>query len=686
MKITNKKNNTGMQLALLLLIALIMEIGVFNFRSIQSLGYKELHYPLEQLKLVNIEMDGAADYRITGEDGWGQFYVKNLQELLGGAEVRNVYLKLHLPEALDRPAEESGICHVIPYIRDGGHDRFIPLAEHIYREDIPASHFIWVKGNGPVKTLMFHVSLSEGEKIEIEEIVINGHRPVLFSGIRFLVIFCILCAIRLLFFDNVLWRQQIGMSDQKMHLAAVLFGLLLFAPAAYLMINNPYLTADNHFRPYQALAEALDAGQVSLLQKPSEALMQLKNPYDYTVRDAEGLEDGRDYLWDTVYYEGKYYAYFGVAPCVLFYLPFYHFSGTHLEDAALLFFMAGMIYIGLYLLMYRWIERRFPKTPYAIFMILFLSVYLGSFAVNYLAAVDAHDIPRFSGLMFVVWGVYFWYSSVGEEERISGWKLAAGSLCMALAVGCRPNQVCYSFLAVPMFWKAFYAMYKQKRRKAVLSVLALLGPYLPVAAALMAYNYARFGSVTDFGYAYNLTILDYRYENVYLDRILIGIYEFLFRMPRLTYHFPFLEQGTFALQDPFGHGNFYYTYGFGGLFCCNLLLWCIPAVFRKRERNPAIIWMVVLSFANMLLNICVAGVTDHYLADFALFLLLAGAAGALQLRERMDGTEGARIIEYFLMFSLAFSFVYHMNFYFISTLHMGNTALYYKIFYAFQFF
>ena len=44
-------------------------------------------------------------------------------------------------------------------------------------------------------------------------------------------------------------------------------------------------------------------------------------------------ETGENYLWDTAYYEGHYYVYFGVVPVLLFYLPFYLVTGANFPTA-----------------------------------------------------------------------------------------------------------------------------------------------------------------------------------------------------------------------------------------------------------------------------------------------------------------------------------------------------------------
>lgn len=55
-------------------------------------------------------------------------------------------------------------------------------------------------------------------------------------------------------------------------------------------------------------------------------LLQMDNPYDPQAR----VDLGVDYRWDTAYYHGHYYMYFGVVPVFLLFLPFRLITGMSL--------------------------------------------------------------------------------------------------------------------------------------------------------------------------------------------------------------------------------------------------------------------------------------------------------------------------------------------------------------------
>ena len=53
-------------------------------------------------------------------------------------------------------------------------------------------------------------------------------------------------------------------------------------------------------------------------------MQEMANPYDTAARQ----QAAPDALWDVAYYQGRYYVYFGVIPCLLFQLPFEALTGV----------------------------------------------------------------------------------------------------------------------------------------------------------------------------------------------------------------------------------------------------------------------------------------------------------------------------------------------------------------------
>jgi hypothetical protein len=98
-------------------------------------------------------------------------------------------------------------------------------------------------------------------------------------------------------------------------------------------------------QPYNLQADAVRAGQLSLLEPAPEGLAQLPDPYDpvANVSFREG-HDSRAGLHDLSYYNGKLYLYFGVTPVVVLFWPWLVITGGHFpqELAVLLFCGIGL--------------------------------------------------------------------------------------------------------------------------------------------------------------------------------------------------------------------------------------------------------------------------------------------------------------------------------------------------------
>ncbi|MBR5419509.1 MAG: hypothetical protein IK115_00020, partial [Lachnospiraceae bacterium] len=522
---------------------------------------------------------------------------------------------------------------------------------------------------------------SEGDTLRLKGIVVNSHRPLQFSLLRLLLMLIIPALAYLLRRGSRFRQEELSYPCRRADLAALILGLILLLPSVVLTVANENAWENEYFRPYQQLSEAFAAGQLSLVETPPAALAELENPYDFTARTAAGLQMDTDYLWDTAWYRGKYYVYFGVIPCLLFYFPYYLLLGKHLSDAAMVIFCAVFCYSGIWLCLREYLIRKEKKLPAGVPLILTALVYLGSGMMTDLGAPNAHNIPRDLGLVLILWGLFLWQRSLSAGGKKRGALLAAGSLLMALAVGCRPNLALYSFLALPLFYKAWKEAGGLRKKEGLSLLGELLLPYVPVALGLMIYNALRFGSPFDFGMSYNLTVRDYSHNNVFSDRIAVGIWEYLFRPAQTEPQFPFLGDVGFAKLNPLGQGSFYYTAGYGGLFACNILMFFLPGLCTGNKKNGEGLWLLGLSFVNMIANICLGGVAYHYRVDFAAEMLLAAAIGALEIHGEC-GKKGKEVTESILLLALALSWLYHIRFAWTGGLAEGNTELYYRLFYA----
>ena len=129
------------------------------------------------------------------------------------------------------------------------------------------------------------------------------------------------------------------------------------------------------YEQYGALAHSLLNGRLDLMQDPPEELLALDNPYDSTARGAAQVNS----LWDHAYYNGRYYVYFGIVPCLLFQLPFEAVTG--IQNLA---YPPCMIVMGLLFLLasfgavHQVVRRWFSQASSAAYLLSVAAIVLGS--------------------------------------------------------------------------------------------------------------------------------------------------------------------------------------------------------------------------------------------------------------------------------------------------------------------
>lgn len=214
------------------------------------------------------------------------------------------------------------------------------------------------------------------------------------------------------------------------------------------------------------------------------------NPYDSYALQAENwlagrnfIANGENYPWlELAVYNGRYYHSFPPVP-VLWMLPWVlAFGGaaavpSNLAMAVLALVCAAGCYAGC--------ARAGLRPEAAACLTLFVS--FGSNAFWLSTSGGVWFTAQMLGLCLALWGLFF-------AQRQDGLSTLLTSLCLALAVGCRPFYA--ALLAV---W--FLYRLRQNRSTGLLRGLfpALL-PALAVALCLMGYNFARFGNPLEFGH------------------------------------------------------------------------------------------------------------------------------------------------------------------------------------------
>lgn len=229
------------------------------------------------------------------------------------------------------------------------------------------------------------------------------------------------------------------------------------------------------------------------------------------------------------------------------------------------------------LLTIRVIERVRPHVSLAAVSMLCVFVVLASNAPYLWYRTNFYSVPIAASLLLSTLGLWLWMGAVHPNaadaggdggantvESLSLPRLAAGSVCIAANVGCRPSFVVVAFAAFPLFWPQIRAIVGQLRAiasgsgvrgrartvlHALRTPLAVLVPALVVVVPLFAYNMVRFSSPFDFGSSYQLTVTDMTSYHQSWSNFVWTVAYYLFLPLRWTDTFPFLAVDPAPLKD-----------------------------------------------------------------------------------------------------------------------------------------
>lgn len=285
---------------------------------------------------------------------------------------------------------------------------------------------------------------------------------------------------------------------------------------------------------YDELARAFVQGQTSLLVEPDARLMELEDPYSLAQRQ------GIPFLWDSSYFEGKYYLYFGPTPGVL--LAIVQLLGAgRIADLHIVFLAdVAILLLSVWILVWIWRRHYAGRLPYWLLLICIAFVGVALPQLWVLGSRRVHEAAVSSGAALLLGallaGLPFLHSGRG-----SSWRLAATGLLLALAVGARPSLLLPSAALTLL---VAYRLARQGGPSGALSVklLCLLLPLLLGGALMGWYNYDRFGDVLETGYRYQLTRREGSWQNVFdLRYLLPNLYNYLLNSYRTLPVFPYVK-------------------------------------------------------------------------------------------------------------------------------------------------
>lgn len=403
-------------------------------------------------------------------------------------------------------------------------------------------------------------------------------------------------------------------------------GILLLAFAIHredrpLTVPRPQTEAE-YFRAsiYVLQADAILKGQPWLALEPSEELQALENPYDPAARRSVS------YRWDFAYRNGRYYCYFGIAPVLLFYLPFYAVTGSF-PDVLLANVVFSVVAVFCFAFLF-WEFRRFlfPRAPR--WLILFaLPCMVCTVGIPYAVGfADMYYLPVIAAMLFSF--LFYGLLLRGLERRGIRQRIlfACAALALVLTVLSRPSAALMCAAAFP--FGIWFLRQPQKSGEKLGGMLAFGIPLLIGAGAVMAWNAARFGSPFDFGAAYQLTVSDISKNRLRPD---------LFRAAMQSFFAPNLQFSAktvlFRVSPAAIRAKVYRDASCGALAFPIVSGAVLPLFLcRPNRRGVARLWsgsVVLLAVILAWLDFCTGGVNLRYVLDILPALAVCGCVSAL---------------------------------------------------------
>lgn len=607
-------------------VLMLIEVVVFNGKSFDKLRIDET-LPLQNMTLSG-EAAASGDSVIVS--GQAEIIINNVPE-----NTNNLILKMDQEQN-----EYSMPFSVFLGMIDENMSVSYETVQQKYAVGDKKDLTLYYKPYGKLKSLR----LSFGEisnPVTINSIRAVSAVPFHFSLVRFLVLLAV-AALIIAVKDYRLCK--VTFQNRKLsHILITEAMVLLCTLSAFLFINpheegikydkESFVINDN----YAMTFDAFQRKQVHLNLEADPRLEELNNVYSRAERDASGIP----YSWDTAYYKGHYYSYFGVAPVLTFYFPYYWLKGMiPTVNIAVSFFgvLAAYFMCRTLLAAVRLIIPRANLLLLLISMPTLLSCCGILYCMN---NSGTYLLPVMSGLCYIflsLWMGLRAYSVKNKTLRLI--MLFIGGASLAMNVASRPTMSLCSAVLIPFFIGILMDKTQKISYRAAQTCFFIM-PLIAGGIFVMWYNNARFGSPFDFGAAYQLTVSDIHANKFSLSGIGPMIYHYFLQVPRPRSSFPFFEQQMCYLYN---YGKYVYTAGINGVFSYPAILFGIvmaPTAFirrgnrfayntTKRQRNSFIAVCFIMAFVIAWIEFCLGGAINHYVFDIMPLLILVSVVCILR--------------------------------------------------------
>ncbi len=510
--------------------------------------------------------------------------------------------------------------------------------------------------SGEVSKIRFSFNTAENEIITLKSITINNPVELHFSAWRFLIMLFGCLIIYTLAFSVVFKRN---FSDSKKAVKAIAYtftGTLLII--TLILANTSRYTDPEHSlkkdftqttgnQITQTIVDAFANGRTDMDIEMNQQLLELENPYDWSQRETGQIGA---YPWDHLLFNGKYYSYYGIAPVLTLFLPYYLITGHYFPSvwAVWLFGALGILFLTKFYLCF--MEKFFKGTRSSLVLMGLAIIQFSSGIWFCFNVPNFYEIAQTSGFLCATAGAFFLISSnVIGDGKIKKWRVAMSSVCFSLGVLCRPTLAVYCIAALFFIYAGFrkkkkdYSGIKISKTRYYLPYwLNALVPFILIGSIQIFYNYARFGNPFDFGIQYSLTINDFLSSQYHTHFSLIGFFNYLFAIPAFNINFPFFNTSEVFTFNPQGY-YFIATYSALGILWKSLPILSYGKSIRayrlceNKDKKLYSLLMFIVCIAcpfAIIFSIWESGYGARYCVDFSWQLIIGALIIAFIIFEK----------------------------------------------------
>lgn len=299
---------------------------------------------------------------------------------------------------------------------------------------------------------------------------------------------------------------------------------------------------------YDQLASAFAHGSLALEKKPDPAVLALANPYN------PGKRAGVNIPIDFSLYNGKYYLYFGPVPALSI-VAFKLLGAGVIGDQVLVFFFVTGIAIAQALLLMKLRELFFPAIPaWLVALCVVFAALICPFSWV-LTEARVYEAAEAAAQFFFLLGCYFLLDALAKKPSPRA-GLLLGGVSWMLSIGSRISQaVPIGLLTVLIGAALLWIHFRSRTLSKGIQRIVLFGLPFVVGFALIGwYNWARFGSVFNTGFTYEITRTNFQlhsgdiFSSAY---ILPNIYNYFAARPDVSGQFPYLQAVRGRGEDRF---------------------------------------------------------------------------------------------------------------------------------------